>query len=50
LGIYALSSYYAGEEKRQGLLIGFAGDDEDVMASGIKALAKIISEASRSHN
>ena len=42
LGIYALSSYYAGEEKLQGLLIGFAGDDAESMKHSIYKLAGII--------
>ncbi|PWQ97608.1 PLP-dependent aminotransferase family protein [Leucothrix arctica] len=42
LGIYALSSYYVGKQKQQGLLIGFAGDNEESMKHSIYKLAQII--------
>lgn len=37
-----LSEYYREEPKRFGLLLGFAGFDEDAIATGVNKLAKII--------
>ena len=44
LGIRALSQYYDGEVKQQGLVIGFAGYDQQEMERGISLLTGIIDQ------
>ncbi|RVU84686.1 PLP-dependent aminotransferase family protein [Leucothrix sargassi] len=44
LGIQALSTYYKHADKQQGLILGFAGNDEASMTQAVKTLAEIINE------
>jgi GntR family transcriptional regulator/MocR family aminotransferase len=38
----ALSSFYAGERRRQGLLLGYAGFDEVTLAAAARRLAEAL--------
>jgi GntR family transcriptional regulator/MocR family aminotransferase len=42
LGILALSSFYRGENKQQGLLLGFAAFDEKELTEGVRRLASAV--------
>ncbi len=42
LGIRALSNYYSGTKPQQGLIVGFAGYNDEQLKTGIKVLASII--------
>jgi GntR family transcriptional regulator/MocR family aminotransferase len=42
LSVRALSSYYAGEPHRQGLVLGYAGFDEAAIAEGVERLSRVL--------
>jgi GntR family transcriptional regulator/MocR family aminotransferase len=44
LGVLALSSFYRGTSKQQGLLLGFAAFEEQELAEGVRRLASVILE------
>ena len=46
LGIRALSNYYSGPPPQQGLVIGFAGYNDESIKKGVKVLASTISKQS----
>jgi GntR family transcriptional regulator/MocR family aminotransferase len=47
VSVTALSTLYAGESPKSGLILGFGGADEETIARAVETLARTIDEARR---